>query len=280
MLGKGKRICPVCGRALVLRAPSEYIDSDKITIQFGADGKAYYPRTKPDFRPYTIYPRVGAKLYSPYRYVPGAMTAKGIEYAIKKDKLSLFNPYLVLFCEKCNSRLSLNFNPMTTPEILVCLVFVFALPFGYAVIFPELFGLWWVSVPLILYGIFLLAVLGSLIYIKLFLSNFVPVDKYDALRVPHCELTLSADGLKKKYLRKSNIFSTNLAGKTFYLYLAKKFGDELKFSICGEQGEPDALLELIEQNKVSELSFEFEGKSVGKAVLVGISPTEEEQEQM
>ncbi|MCI5668076.1 MAG: hypothetical protein MR291_04845 [Oscillospiraceae bacterium] len=102
-------------------------------------------------------------------------------------------------------------------------------------------------------------------YVKLFLSNFVPVDEYDALRTPTTELSLSPEGLKKRFLHESNVFTVQLSQQTFQLYLAKKTDSTLAFSVCGVDGEPKRFVTLLEQSGAKSLNLMFEGKSVGSA---------------
>lgn len=279
MLGKDKRICPVCGKHLRLKAPPEHTERADCVVRYTSSGKKYFLRAAPSFKPYTVYPRKNAKPYMPYRagYVPDEMKISGMKRLLKSDGLSIFNPYLVFFCEECDARLSLNFNPMITTELLICLFIPLVIPLLIALLYPVLFKALWLSIAMTVYGLFLLAVLGCLFYVKRFLSNFVPVDIDDALIVPQCELTLSREGAKKAYLRESNVFCAELSGTRFYIYLAEKTSGELKFSICGNRSEKEKILLLIENTDYAELSLGFEGKVVGKAAVLAVNRAVEEK---
>lgn len=261
MLKKGERICPVCGKKLLLRAPSNR-DAD------GKDIRSGYPcaavRTHWSIMPYTIYPHREHRILRT-RCGPYYISANFIERKLRSDGLSLFNSQLVFFCEECSSRLSLNFNPVGLLETFLALLMVDIPLLLTGCIFPPLFMAWWTIALLALSGAFFLAWAGCMAYVRLLLSNFVPVDEYDALRTPTTELTLSPEGLKKRFLHESNVFTVQLSQQTFQLYLAKKTDSALVFSVCGIDGEPKRCVTLLEQSDAYSLNLMFEGKFVGSA---------------
>ncbi|MGN1119878.1 MAG: hypothetical protein ACI4Q4_05940 [Oscillospiraceae bacterium] len=144
-----------------------------------------------------------------------------------------------------------------------------------AVIMPEILNNIWVALILGLYAALLLFWAGCMAYVKLFLSNFVPVDEYDALMIPTTELTLESDGLSRKYLHVSNVFTTQLSGRRFCIYLSEKTPYHLLFSICGENGEQKELVRLL-NGGVNSLELWFEGKCAGteKVVSAALEETE------
>lgn len=261
MLKKGERICPVCGKKLLLRAPSNR-DADEKDIRSGYPCGAV--RTQWSIMPYTIYPHREHRIVRT-RTGPYYISANSIDRKLRSDGLSLFNPFLVFFCEECSSRLSLNFNPGVLLETFLVMLTFDAPLLITGCIFPPLFIAWWAIALLALLGSLFLAWSACMAYVKLFLSNFVPVDEYDALRTPTTELSLSPEGLKKRFLHESNVFTVQLSQQTFQLYLAKKTDSTLAFSVCGVDGEPKRFVTLLEQSGEKSLNFMFEGKSVGSA---------------
>lgn len=274
MLKKGERICPVCGKKLLLRAPSNR-DADEKDIRSGYPCAAV--RTQWSIMPYTIYPhrehRIVRKRSGPY-YI----SANSIDRKLRSDGLSLFNPFLVFFCEECSSRLSLNFNPGVLLETFLVMLTFDAPWLLTGCFFPPLFKAWWAIALLALLGALFLAWSGCMAYVKLFLSNFVPVDEYDALIIPTTELTLSPQGLKKQFLHESNIFTVQLSQQKFHLYLANKTDKALAFSVCGTDGEQKRFVSLLERSGAESLDLTFEGKSAGSARVVGFSYPEIEEE--
>lgn len=274
MLKKGERICPVCGKKLLLRAPSNR-DADGIDIKEGYPPAAV--RTKWSIMPYTVYPHRDHNLVTRKGGVPRYVSSNFIQKNLKLDGFWLYNTLNVFFCEECSSRLSLNFNPGGLDILLVMMIIVSPL-LAVGVFSPSLFALWWVIVPLALFAAVFLGWVGCMVWAKLYLSNFVPVDEYDALIIPTTELTLSPEGLKKQFLHESNIFTVQLSQQKFHLYLANKTDKVLAFSVCGTDGEQKRFVSLLERSGAESLDLTFEGKSAGSARVVGFSYPEIEEE--
>lgn len=275
MLKKGERICPVCGKKLRLRAPSNS-DADGKDIIEGYPSFAV--RTRWSILPYTVYPHRDHNVPIGRGGVPWRVSSKEIHIFLANDGLLLYRTYLVFFCEECSSRLSLNFNPQ---GLLIALLWGLALVVPLLSVgagHPEIFSCWWAILILLLFAAVFAGWVGCMIYIRRNLSNFVPVDQYDALINPTTELSLSPEGLPKKWLHESNIFTTEINRQKYQLYLAKKEKKQLWFSVCGINGEQKRFIELMEHG-VTMLDLTFEGKSVGTAQVLscGLPPEDKEQ---
>lgn len=267
MLKKGERICPVCGKALVLKPPN-------VTTP-GSDKIAAWVRTVWSIKPYTVYPHdkyilrpVRSRVANCWqRYM---VKTELLERNLRSDGYSLYYSGNIMHCQECKARLSLNFNYMPLFDGLF-LVFLFL---GFAAFFSWVILLVWL-------GLWALYITGRAVcagYVKRNLSNFVPVTDHDALMVPSVELSLSPEGLNKKWLHVSNIFTVELNRQKYQLYLAKKEEKRLWFSICGIEGEQKRFIELIERG-VTKLDLTFEGKSAGTAQVLSCELPPEDKEQ-
>ncbi len=277
MQKKGERICPVCGKKLLLRAPSNR-DADGIDIIEGYPPAANAVRTKWSIMPYTVYPHREHNMVTGRGGVPSYVSSNFIQQNLNLDGFQLYNTRLVFFCEECSSRLSLNFNPGGLMDILLVMMIIVVPLFAVGVFSPSFFAFWWVIVPLALFGAVFFGWVGCMVWAKLYLSNFVPVDEYDALIIPTTELTLSPQGLKKKFLHESNIFTVQLSQQTFHLYLANKTDKVLAFSVCGTDGEQKRFVSLLERSGAESLDLTFEGKSAGLSRVEGFSYPEIDEE--
>lgn len=266
MLKKGERICPVCGKALVLKPPN-------VTTP-GSDKIAAWVRTVWSIKPYTVYPHdkyilrpVRSRVANWQRYM---VKTELLERNLRSDGYSLYYSGNIMHCQECKARLSLNFNYMPLFDGLF-LVFMFL---GFAAFFSWVILLVWL-------GLWALYITGRAVcagYVKRNLSNFVPVTDHDALMVPSVELSLSPEGLNKKWLHVSNIFTVELNRQKYQLYLAKKEEKRLWFSICGIEGEQKRFIELMERG-VTKLDLTFEGKSAGTAQVLSCELPPEDEEQ-
>lgn len=258
MLGKGERICPVCGRKLELTAP---------TMLTGGSAENRLQRTVCSLLPYTVYPHDDHRIVRTRRGKnPVRKTVGSMERCISRDGLSLYNRLLVFHCMECKSRLSLNFNfiPLTD-YLLIALVLLFIPMFFLRAILYI-----WLGLLVLLIA----APVGCLIYIKRNLSNFVPVNELDALMTPVTRLSLSPEGLKKRWIHESNIFTVELSQQKFHLYLAEKDKKVLKFSVCGYIEDKKRFAELLEKSGLQKLELSFEGKPAGTAAVLNYSKPE------
>lgn len=266
MLKKGERICPVCGKALVLTPPN-------MTTP-GNDQPTSRLRTVWTLKPYTVYPhneyiiqtvrgRRGGQL-------PFMMKPELIERNLRRDGYTLYHSGNVMHCRECKARLSLNFNYMPLFDTL----FLVMLLLGPAVFFNWVILVVWLG----LWALYITARAVCAGYVRRNLSNFVPVTERDALIIPSVELSLSPEGLPKEWLHESNIFTTELNRQKYQLYLAKKEEKQLWFSVCGVNGEQKRFVELMERG-VARLDLTFEGKSAGTAQVLSCRLPPEDKEQ-
>lgn len=265
MLKKGERICPVCGKRLILVPP------DTSTVWRNSSALI---RTQWTLRPYTVYPHNVYKIQTrstrsgrqPYTLSLGC-----IKRNLRSDGWSLYNKTNVMHCSECMARLSLNFNCIPLFDV----IFIFLLILGFSSFFMWAFFFAWL-------GLDVLFIVGRVIcgsYVKRNLSNFVPVDDHDALITPSTELIMSPEGLPQKWLHESNIFTTELNRQKYSIYLAEKEEKRLKFSVCGINGEQKRFVELMKRNSVSRLELTFEGKNAGTAQVLSCElPPEDEED--
>lgn len=305
MLGKGKRICPCCGKPLELIPPAK--EDLPHRMEESANKIQYYFQCKPRFFSYTRKPKTGfviprnrfyfcdkhIDLYGRLAVVPRGndcfiQTVPYTRRRLEKDKLFFASRELVFLCGNCRKKLSINHNPISLLFNVIFLsalaLMILAMLLSFFLVtseFPSaiekmlffILGVVLLTVPASLFA------LGYNIRIKKSISNFVPTDEYDTLvRLPE-NLKVSGGSLEKKYLHSYNVFETELDGERFFLYLTEKGKREHKLHICGMEGEPERLLSLIREKqsrgeKVT-LPLTFEGKAAGSAeVLETYDPPE------
>lgn len=126
--------------------------------------------------------------------------------------------------------------------------------------------------------LFLAAVLYtiiSLICIKRYRSNFVLTDELDALIHQEINFVISPNNLRSLNLKESNVFSTEIDGQQFQIYLEKKEKSKLYMHICGINGEQNDFTALLRKKmsggKKVTLPLSFEGKPIGNAELIEVS---------
>lgn len=267
MLKKGERICPVCGKKLVLTPPN-------MTTP-GNDQPVSRLRTTWMLRPYTVYHHdkyIIQTVKGRHGTRPFFVKPELVERNLQRDGYSLYYNGNVMHCRECKARLSLNFNFMPLFDGL----FLVMLFLGLAVFFSWVILVIWL-------GLWALLIAGRIVcgsYVKRNLSNFVPVTDHDALIIPSTELALSPEGLPEKWLHESNIFTTELNRQKYQLYLAKKEEKQLRFSVCGVNGEQKRFVELMKRNGITRLALTFEGKDAGAAQVLSCEiPPEDEEEQ-
>ena len=266
MLGKDKRICPRCGERLHLR-PRGQFEKSPPDCSFRGYGDNGYVRTRATFAPYTVNPHRDYNIGSAKQRARMKIAFLSEKEKLKYDGLFLFDYRLIFFCDKCGGRLSLNFNPLVLDNIWFVSLIVCVPLFIMALIYPPLWLRWWVFVPIGVFAAFNLFLGLCLLYTKLFLSNFVPVDDYDGLKIVQKQISIPCGGLKSAYLHKSNILSAELDGRQYHFYIVEKAKDELHCHICGANNEAERLITSIGKQPDIPVRLEFEGKTVGTAKL-------------
>lgn len=99
-------------------------------------------------------------------------------------------------------------------------------------------------------------------------NNIVPIDEYDNLIYPPTDIKLNST-LRSPYLREGNVFSVRLGGDKIHIYLVRK-NDCCEFSVCCEDKERERLKRRL--SECSELELSFEGKRVGTAEFLEVTP--------
>lgn len=297
MYKKGKRICPYCGKRVVLIPPTKELLPNRWGVS--KNNISFYIPSGIRYVPYTVYPDTLSDFWGISVESVGnigkfwlcnetmssdaprnrgklrLITIPRTERALEKDKLFSGSGWAMsFFCKNCKAKLSLNFNPHTIFDgLLFWVAFLSAPLLGLMVIniSPILFIIL-SCVPFALCFIVALLSLSSYIFIINFLSNLVVTDLRDKLITPKVELSVSLNSLKRIYLHRSNIYEIELDGDRFCLYLVEKGKANLKLHICGIDGEPELLLALIRQKQERGekivLPLMFEGKFVGNAEVL------------
>ncbi len=288
------RICPCCGKRLILIPPDRMLLPSR--TGFSANGVVYYYTPAKRFSKITNKPKAKHRKYPnnswhfegnldpnivQFDRIHLGWHIVPVKYAqnhIDKDGLSLFSDELIFYCDNCKNKLMLNSNPTRWFELITQILIVFALVslFILTVIVTNgtipsiMYILYGLAVPVVGFCVNMFCAMLSLIIIKNYESNFVPTDEFDNLIYPEAHLSLSI-AKKSNYLRESNIFMSELDGKRFYIYLIHKT-QSLIFHICGMEGESERLLTLIhekqERGEKVILPLTFEGKFVGNAEVL------------
>ena len=293
MLSKGERICPCCGKLLELIAPTKELLSNRFGVS--QNEIPFYIPSGIRYVPYTVHPKTLSDFWGinvenvgnigefwlcnntmssdapRHRSRLRLITVPRTERALKKDRLFSGSGWAMsFFCQNCNARLALNYNPHT---IFDGMLFwgVFSVSMLLAVL---LMGINVVIsiIPIAMCSVAPLFSLFSYVFIKNFFSNFIVTDLRDNLMIPKAEFRVSREGLKRIFLHRSNVYETELDGEKFYLYLTEKGKNDLKMHICGIEGEQEALLSIIREKQsrgeTVTLPLTFEGKLVGAAEVL------------
>lgn len=295
----GKKICPYCGETLSLIPPnSELLPS---RTGFSSNGVTYYFPPKRRIISYTSNPKSN---YSHYKsngwHFEGTLNPNivkndrihpdwhvvPVKYAqnrINKGGIHLFSHELIFFCSNCKKKLALNYDPVSLwsliREILTSLFLVFLFIATILAVNND-----WISFNILLSGIFVFILLFlatvlytiiSLICIKRYRSNFVLTDELDALIHQEINFVISPNNLRSLNLKESNVFSAEIDGQQFQIYLEKKEKSKLYMHICGINGEQNDFTALLRKKmsgrKKVTLPLSFEGKPIGNAELIEVS---------
>lgn len=294
MTTKNGRICPCCGKKLILIPPDRMLLPSR--TGFSVNGVVYYYAPAKRFSKITSKPKAKHRKYSNNSwYFDGNLNPNivkfdrinlgwhvvPVKYAqkrIDKDGLSLFSDELIFYCRNCGKKLMLNANPIRWFELITQIMIVFTIVLLFVLTVTATNGtvpakeVFWGGGFVLVAGLCInvFFTMFSLMIIKYYESNFVPTDEYDNLIYPDAHLSLLTTK-KTNYFREGNIFMVELEENIFYIYLVHKT-QSLNFHICGIEGEPERLLSLIREKQEREetviLPLTFEGKFVGNAEVL------------
>ena len=283
-----ERICPCCGKKLVLIPPTKELLPKRFGIS--PNGVEYYLYSNPRIRSYTKDHKSNYKggtadfcLLSDitdntkFRRGYQLVAVRNTLTKLQKDGKSLFSSEMVFFCEYCKAKLALNSNPYAiryyqSYQITYILYFMLT-------VIPLICNLntsfWYYIILITLFCLQLTIefVCISIQYKRIckFKSNFVPTDQLDNLIILNTHIVTTSCHIEKNYICESNVFRAEVGNANYCLYLVNK-DDNLSFHICGIDGEPKRLLQLIERKqKCGEkviLPLSFEGKFVGNAEVI------------
>lgn len=283
-----ERICPCCGKKLVLIPPTRELLPDRFGIS--RNGVEYYLYSNPRIRSYTKAPKSNYKggtaglcpdfdisENTKFRRSYQLVAVHNTLMKLQKGGKSLFSSEMVFFCEYCKAKLALDSNPYAIrsfqsyqiPYILYFMLLVippirnFNTPLWYYAILLALLCLQ-ITIEFV-------CVLIRYKRICKYKSNFVQTDQTDNLIIPPTHIVTSRCHLEMRYICESNIFKTKVGDLNYYLYLVSE-DDDLHFHICGINGESESLLDLIrakqERSENVVLPLMFEGKFVGNAEVL------------
>lgn len=287
MKNKSQRICPCCGKQLILIPPTKLLLPNRVGVSSNFV-EYYFPSNKRYFSitssPHSHYKQNTANklIYngnlnknfiksdkSGWNIIPINNTIK----KLKKDGLWIFSYEMVFFCQNCLQKLSINQNPFAlfrtsmsfffVITVIISLIFIMGvIPLDTAILISIILGI-------ILFVLFVEVFVEYYHTIK-HISNFVPTDEYDSLIYPKVNLIVRINK-PSAYLLEGNVFRTELNGEQFHIYFVCK-NPQKQFHICGIDGEPERLLALIrekqERGETVTLPLTFEGKFVGNAEVL------------
>lgn len=255
MCPKDKRICPYCGKPLVLMG--EVLGDDIHDEKFAS------------------------------KRVP-----KSVLYTNTFEKDRLWTSGVKMYCSECGVKIELQRNPiMLAGVIVVFSISLFMLFFILALLFKLYKGLLYAALSVgALAAVMLVYVAVMLPRVKKYRSNFV-FSAEDVLRIcgpesyhpisPNIRLIVRGEDLHaknaEKYLLSGNVFSAELARSNAYLYLmnvdAQNGTYNLEFRICGTRADAVKFTNCI--NGISDrssfrLALRFEGKLIGSAEVTEV----------
>ena len=306
-----RKICPYCGKALRLMPPSrEYLPN---TMSVSANGIEFRMTNTYRYDSYTKQPKAETAYKRNDMFYKFHATISDIEHSnlfvrkndcyvdhsrktapvglvptiyvrnqIKKGGNALFRCHMVFQCEKCFNIVAINENPyfnnaggiMVFLWLLTLMLFAVAAMLVTSGIFPHPIILLLLPIPaLISTVVFLIIMLISFQRIK-HTNNFAPVDEFDNLvKMPRL-ITVNCN-IPEKYRQEANIFSTELNGKVFRLYLTSIRESAIDLYICGVDGEQERMLNLL-KNRNAPLTLSFEDKEIGSAEVLNVYDIPEE----
>ncbi len=239
MLDKEHRICPCCGKKLVLT------------------GKVMGDRQ---------HERIGGYRSDTY--------AQHYHHVFERD--NLWYCTVDMFCSECGATIKLQHNPRS---LLVGGLALIAFAAMLSVVFGVCANEFTVPVISIAVSAAIICNIGLIIayafrlkYIKRWHSNFVPAGGADE----RADITLKADisAVARQILYPANIFLLSMRGRSAPLYLTGFNTDgniaTLDLRICSDGREKDSIIDYIRQSS-GALTLDFEGNIIQNAELIKIS---------
>ena len=244
MLKKGERICPCCGKPLVLM------------------GKV-----------------LGDKYHEFYL---GERTTTAQRYRDTFEKDKLWDNIENMYCSECGIRIKLLNNPISAFHIAAIIIVLSVLTVADIVslsktnILPVILPILFVIVT----ALFILALIRRNDIMK-YSSNFtfteeaIPIFDGEFDFKPNIRAAVEPTEEQRKYFRSGNVFETRLSSLRVFLYLIslKENGSvcELELRFCGTVDEAERYTNSLKNaEKHVTLPLTFEGKSVGTAKITEI----------
>lgn len=298
-------ICPKCGKPLLLCEPTRFDlpkrmgeSSNKIQFYYECKFRLLNITKKPRSmfalpRDYGYFDKKSIKPMG--SWIPRGSdcfitTIPYTQKRLEQDKLFFVNREILFLCKNCRQKLSVNHNPFGILRYTCFLLGLTAMVSAFvliAVVLGNAFIMQLMQYLMItLIVVTLLVGVPSLafsvlyyLYIKLYISNFVPTDEYDNLIALPKLMLLS--GVPVAYRHKSNIFITLIGEEEIYLYITNIKGAEIEVYICGEEQQQKHILQLVSDKTNDDnpliLPLSFEGKHIGNAQIIDIYDCIEEK---
>lgn len=299
-----KAVCPVCGKGLRLIPTDVSLLPDRVKKAMG-DNQVYLVSRRRilsyNCRPEMnfIYPdnwlRSADTGIVPKdflwinnkamlkRQCPGIASVFNTQKKLNKGGLFLFGWEMVFHCAECKQKLELNFNPFAVWSSSSCLFAIISAVFAALAAFGLAENLL-ASSPVVFFALLLLSCviplcavysLAGFLWVRLFMSNFVPTNEVDNLVRLTPEIKAAGKQCNPLFMRRGNVFCTELDGMKFSLLLTEKSKKDYGLHICGKNGEPERLTSLIREKlsagERAVLPLNFEGRLAGNADIISVT---------
>ncbi len=235
MLDKGARICPCCGKELVLTGAVKGAKiNDTLTGGYKSDTFSYH-----------------------YRRV------------FEQDKL--WECSVDMFCSACGNKIRLQENPHTLLILILILTLIGIVLIGVCI---GLISLLWAIVALAILVVLDIVLFGvyayKLRYIKKWRSNFVCAE-CEPFK-PHILLCADISDIAPEIFYTANIFTFSLDNRKEALYLSEydideRAGADMYFHICGDEKNFNSTISFLETNS-GKITLNFEGYNIPNVKFV------------
>ena len=291
-----QKICPCCGKILTLIPPShEHLSQCMDVSENGVEFQilnlyrlfsyTHAPRGNSRYQPVTrknIFKEYSMRA-TKYSVAINGSTGRDVaedvlcsptlRNLIKSGGNRLYRHGVKYQCAKCGNILAFDINPN---RILIIIWTALIAAVEAAVVLGILASvgviqLFWVPVP------FFPAAIAFVFYLihrfiardtEKYYNNIVPITEWDALNTLPTHITASAT-LPRRFKRLGNVFTINLNGKNFALYITHTENNTLGLYICGTNNEQHELISLIKKlNTHQNIPLSFCGKLIGNAEII------------